>query len=103
MGISPSWQSVLQQILKVSGERQRMSTALGLSPMTLTRWANGESNPQRPHLIRLVQIVQPQYREELLAALEIAYPEIQSWLKDDTSEQIPADFFAQLLSISTTT
>jgi transcriptional regulator with XRE-family HTH domain len=103
MYTSSSWQSVLQHILKVSGERQRMATALGLSPMTLTRWANGESNPQRPHLIHLLQVVQPQYREGLLEGLEAVYPDIQSWLKDDTSEQIPSEFFAQLLNIRTTT
>ena len=42
MVASQSWQSILQQVLKTSGERQRMATALGLSPMTLTRWASGE-------------------------------------------------------------
>jgi transcriptional regulator with XRE-family HTH domain len=98
-----SWQSSLQHILKVPGERHRMATALGLSPMTLTRWASGESNPQRSHLIRLVQVVQLQYREELLEGLEAAYPDFQSWLKDDSSEQISSEFFAQLLNIRTTT
>jgi GAF domain-containing protein len=71
--------------------------------MTLTRWASGESNPQRSHLIRLVQVVQLQYREELLDGLEAAYPDFQSWLKDDSSEQISSEFFAQLLNIRTTT
>ena len=98
-----SWQSSLQHMLKVPGERQRMATALGLSSMTLTRWATGESNPQRSHLIRLVQVVQLQYREELLEGLEAAYPDFQSWLKDDSSEHIPSEFFAQLLDIRTTT
>src|SRR5438105_1484493 len=98
-----SWQSSLQHILKVPGERQRMATALGLSSMTLTRWANGESSPQRPHLMRLVQVVQPQYREELLEGLEVVYPDFQSWLKESSSEQIPSEFFAQLLDMRTTT
>src|SRR5947209_8056390 len=98
-----SWQSSLQHMLKVPGERQRMATALGLSPMTLTRWATGESNPQRSHLIRLVQVVQLQYREELLEGLEAAYPDFQSWLKDDSSEHISSEFFAQLLNLRTTT
>jgi transcriptional regulator with XRE-family HTH domain len=103
MGASPTWQSILQQILSIPGEQQRMAVAIGLSQMTLTRWAKGESNPQRPHLTRLVQVIQPAYRDELLAALEAKYPDIHSWLKDDTSEQIPSDFFAQLLTVRTTT
>jgi transcriptional regulator with XRE-family HTH domain len=98
-----SWQHILQQIIKTPGEHERLADAIGLSQMTITRWAKGTSNPQRPHLSRLVQAILPQYREELVAALEISYPEIQSWLRDEVSEQIPSEFFAQLLSMRTTT
>ncbi len=98
-----SWQSILQQMIKTPGEHERLAEAIGLSQMTITRWAKGSSNPQRPHLTRLVKVVQPQYREDLIEALEPTYPEIQSWLKDEVSEQIPADFFTQILSMRTTT
>ncbi len=103
MAISSSWQVILQHILKQAGERQRIANILGLSPITLSRWAMGETHPQRSHLTRLIQAVQPQYREELLVALESSYPEIQSWFKDDTTEEIPSTFFEELLSIRTTT
>ncbi|MDQ6643468.1 MAG: GAF domain-containing protein [Chloroflexota bacterium] len=103
MGTSPTWQSILQQVLKIPGEQQRIAVAIGLSQMTLTRWAKGESNPQRPHLTRLVQVVQPSYRDELLEALEANYSDIHSWLKDDSAEQISSEFIAQLLSVRTTT
>src|SRR5947199_9634436 len=103
MATSPTWQSILQQVLKTPGEQQRIAVAIGLSQMTLTRWAKGESNPQRPHLTRLVQVVQPSFRDELLAALETDYSDIHSWLKDDSSEQIPSEFISQLLSVRTTT
>ena len=69
MVTSQTWQNILQQALRTSGERQRMATALGLSPMTLSRWANGESNPQRPHLVRLVQVLNPLFRDDLIEAL----------------------------------
>ena len=71
--------------------------------MTLSRWANGESNPQKPHLMRLVQLVQPQYREELLTGLEESYPDFQSWQKDETQDTIPSEFFAEMLDVRTTT
>lgn len=103
MGASPTWQSILQQIFKTPGEQQRIAVAIGLSQMTLTRWAKGESNPQRPHLTRLVQVIQPAYRDEMLTALEAYYPDIHSWLRDESSDQIPSEFFAQLLSARTTT
>ncbi|GAC1358476.1 MAG: hypothetical protein NVS2B12_16290 [Ktedonobacteraceae bacterium] len=99
----PSWSLVLQGIIKSTAERQRLSTALGVTSMTLSRWASGESKPQRSHLIHLLQVVHPHHRQELLEALEEHYPDIQSWLIEDTSEHIPSDFFAQVLSIRTTT
>ncbi len=99
----PPWTSVLQSIIKSSAERQRLSTALGVTTMTLNRWASGESKPQRPHLMHLVQVVHPNYRQELLDALEKHYPDIQSWLEEDSTEQISSEFFAHILNIRTTT
>ncbi|GCE17156.1 GAF domain-containing protein [Dictyobacter kobayashii] len=99
----PSWSSVLQGIIKSSGERQRLSSALGVTSMTLSRWASGESKPQKQHLIHLLQVVNTSQRPELLEALEQQYPDIQSWLTEDSSEHIPSEFFAQVLNIRTTT
>jgi len=102
MPSSPSWQEILRRIIQTPAERQRLATALGVSPMTLTRWSNESSRPQKPHLIRLVQLVQPQYRAELLEALEPEFPDIQSWLFEETPEQIPPDFFTQVLNARAT-
>ena len=99
----PSWSNVLQRIIKSTAERQRLSTALGVTSMTLSRWASGESKPQRPHLIHLLQAVHPNQRQELLDTLEEQYTDIHNWLTEDTSEHIPSEFFAQVLSIRTTT
>ncbi len=99
----PSWSNVLQRIIKSTSERQRLSTVLGVTSMTLSRWASGESKPQRPHLIHLLQAVHPHQRQELLDALEEQYSDIHSWLTEDTSEHIPSEFFAQILSTRTTT
>jgi hypothetical protein len=99
-----AWSNILQGIIKSPAERQRLATALGVTTMTLTRWANGESKPQRSHLLNLVQVVHPGRRFELIAALEEIYPDIQSLLKEDTTaDKIPSEFFAQVLSIRTTT
>ncbi len=98
-----SWQSILQQIIKTPDERQRMATTLGVTVMTLNRWANENSRPQRPHLIHLVQVIPAQYRMDFLAALERSYPDLQGWLKDESKEQISSNFFAQVLSLRTTT
>src|SRR5436305_355780 len=99
----PSWSSVFQGIIKTTSERQRLASALSVTNMTLSRWASGESNPQKNHLIRLLRVVHPNQRQELLEALEKEYPEIHSWLAEDTPEQIPSEFFAQILNLRTTT
>jgi transcriptional regulator with XRE-family HTH domain len=91
------WSGILATILKTPGEKQRLASALGIAPMTLNRWASGDAKPQRAHLIKLVQVLQSEHRQALLEALELTYPDIQSWLRDDTTEQIPSSFFAQVL------
>ena len=98
-----AWSIVLQGIIKSTAERKRLAAALGMSDMTLIRWASGESNPQRPHLIRLVQVLQPHHREDMVSAFEEYYPEIHSWLKNDISEEISPEFFAHVLNVRTTT
>ena len=100
---SLSWQDVLQTIIKMPGERQRLSTILGVTPVTISRWAHNETTPQRSQLLRLAKAVQPQHREAFMTALEMAYPDIQSPLKEAPVEQIPSSFFAELLSVRTTT
>jgi hypothetical protein len=97
----PAWSNILQGMIKSTAERQRLSAALGVTTMTLSRWASGESKPQRPHLINLLQVVHPNQRQELLEALSEQYPDLQ--LDDNAIENIPSDFFARILNIRTTT
>lgn len=99
----PAWSVVLQNIIRSTAERKRLASALGMSDMTLMRWASGESNPQRPHLIRLIQVLQPKHREDIVNAFEEYYPEINSWLKGDVTETISSEFFAQVLNVRTMT
>lgn len=99
----PAWSIVLQGVIKSPSERQRLSAALGVTSMTLSRWASGESKPQRSHLIHLVQVMHPNQRQELLDALEDLYPDIQNWVNEVPSQQISPEFFAHVLNIRTTT
>ena len=99
----PHWSVVLQNILRTPGERQRLSSLLGVTTMTLSRWSSGESRPQRPHLIHLMQVLPNQQRQDLMDAFQQIYPDLQSWLAEESSEQIPSSFFAQVLNLRTTT
>ena len=81
-GTPASWQSILGRIAKTPQERQQLASDLGVSIITLNRWISGESRPQRPHLIRLLQVINQQHRAELVDALKQDFPDIESWLKD---------------------
>lgn len=92
-----NWQAVLQDIIQSPKERQRLATALGINVITLTRWARADSQPQRPYLVRLVKVVQPHQRGELLNALLEAYPDMQDKFMEEISETIPSSFCRQIL------
>jgi GAF domain len=97
-----TWRGVLQRIITVSSEHHRLATAMSITPMTLTRWANGNSTPVKTQLTRLLQMVQSEQRAELIEALEQDYSDIHHWLHDEIPEQIPTDFFSQVLNIRAT-
>jgi GAF domain-containing protein len=102
MTTTSSWQNLLKQIIRVPAERQRLAAALGLSEVTLSRWANAGTIPPSSQIVRLVQAVQPQHRQELIEALEAdQYPKIQSWLKEGPSEHISSEFYADILNSRT--
>ncbi len=100
---SSSWQIILQNIIRSPAERQRLASTLGVTNMTLSRWANGESKPHRPHLLHLIQAVHPDLRQTLLESLEQSYPDLQTWLAEETSTSLPSEFFAQVLNMRTMT
>ncbi|HLI05576.1 MAG TPA: GAF domain-containing protein [Ktedonobacteraceae bacterium] len=100
---SPTWTNILQTIINEPEERQRLATLLGITPDMLGRWASGEVAPPMSQLARLVRVVKPQMRDELLAALTVVYPDIERSLKGAGAERIPSSFFAEVLSARTTT
>ena len=99
---SQAWRGVLQRIIAVSAERHRLATAMSITPMTLSRWANDNSTPAKTQLIRLLQMVRSEHRTDLIEALELDYTDIHQWLHEEIPEQIPTDFFSQVLSIRAT-
>jgi len=51
-----------KRIIGVPSERHRLATAMAVTPMTLSRWANGNSTPGKTQLIHLVQSVPTEHR-----------------------------------------
>lgn len=93
----PTWQAVLQKIIQSPKERQRLATTLGVNIITLSRWVKADSHPQRSYLLRLVKVVQPQHRSEMLNALLRAYPDMHDKFMEEIAETVPSSFFRQIL------
>lgn len=102
--LSPqSWRVILRRVVKPAGERQRLAHIIGLAPMTLARWISGESVPHKAHILRLLHVVNPSLRDELLDALEADFPDIRLLYQNEGIEQLSSAFFAELLNIRATT
>ena len=96
----PTWRELLGNIIRDPQERQRIASELGVRTITLTRWANGESNPRPQTLYPLLNVL-PHYRETLLELIHEEFPDF-SELRDDESMEnqpafIPAEFYARVL------
>ncbi len=98
------WSSLFQRIIPSSSqEKQALAADLNVSPITLTRWAEGESHPQHSHLIKLLHVLQARHHTEHIRALQEYYPDILSWTQDDAEDHITSEFFARVLNARTTT
>jgi transcriptional regulator with XRE-family HTH domain len=93
-----SWREVLGNIIAEPQERYRIAKVLGISPVTLTRWVNGESNP-RPHNLRGLLLALPTYRSQLALLIEKEFDGISIPTDEELTAElttIPAEFYKQI-------
>src|ERR1700730_18365252 len=64
-----NWRELLGMIMSDQKEKYRLIEELHVTPITLTRWASGESDP-RPHNLRHLVNILPQYREQLFELMK---------------------------------
>lgn len=93
---TPSWRTLLEQAIHPTGERQRIARAVGINPVTLTRWVTGQSLPRLEKLRSLYTVV-----PSLQGPLLLDYPDL--FLDDEPTsssdhESIPAAFYARIFS-----
>ncbi|TMC97621.1 MAG: helix-turn-helix transcriptional regulator, partial [Chloroflexi bacterium] len=55
-----TWRDLLAEIIRNPDEKRRIARALGINPLTLTRWVHGESVPRLHNLRRLLEVVPDQ-------------------------------------------
>ncbi len=93
-----TWRDLLGFIISDAKERQRLIDALDITPITLNRWINGESDP-RPQNLRHLLSVLPQHRErfvELLKAERGANDFVNPLPEEEPPGEIPAEFYARV-------
>jgi hypothetical protein len=96
---SQSWRELLGKIIKDPQEKLRIANELEISNVTLSRWVSGESNP-RPHNLRLLLNILPEYRKVLLELLpeDMRKTFQETPEMDGTEQEISSTFYAHVLN-----
>ena len=101
MNDTNTWRSLLDRIIRDPHEKQRIARTLNVNEMTLTRWANGSTNP-RPANLRQLLVALPQYRPLMLELIKKEFPASVTLPLEDfgdtTSPEIPSGFYARILT-----
>jgi transcriptional regulator with XRE-family HTH domain len=100
---SGDWRELLGTIISNTHERQRIAQELGVRAITLNRWVRGESAPRPQNLRHLLSVLQPDHRDLLLEMLGEQLGESRDGIADDTSREIPSEFYSRVLSAQATT
>src|SRR5436309_8043177 len=99
------WREMLGRIIHDTSERQRIAQILGVSPVTLMRWANNTSSPRPQNLQHLLQAV-PEYRNSLLELILEEFPDFITTPNEESAEcwgEIPSSFYAHAIRAFATT
>ncbi|GAC1430287.1 MAG: hypothetical protein PVS3B3_19730 [Ktedonobacteraceae bacterium] len=99
-----TWRKLLGTIISNSKEKQRIAVELGVKAITLSRWVSGESDPRLQNL-RLLLNVLPGQREQLLDLIrkEEGMEEFSDSINDDTSKDIPSEFYSNVFAARAST
>ncbi len=92
-----NWRALLRNVLSKTQEKQRVADLLGVSPVTLSRWINGEVRPRPQSLLPLLNAL-PEHRVALLPLLKAEYGDAfdELGIVDDTPEEIPSSFYQRV-------
>jgi transcriptional regulator with XRE-family HTH domain len=98
-----TWRELLGKVIADPQERQRIADALGVNPITLTRWATNKSNPRQDNLRPLFEAL-PQHRQLLTELIAQEFPQFitEALTQESIAPTIPSEFYAQVLSVHTT-
>src|SRR5579863_495466 len=99
-----SWRDMLAEVIRDVHEKQRIAQALGVNPMTLTRWATNQSQPRFLHHKKLLDVFPVQHKQEFSALFAVEFPESRERSNEQSEEpveEIPSAFYARIFSAYT--
>ncbi len=94
------WRELLDTLIQVRNERERIAAQVGVAPITLTRWASGETSPRLLNLHPLVQAVPDQYRAAFQMSIEEDLPShsFDEPILDEEKPEIPFQLVSRILA-----
>ncbi len=99
-----TWRDLLTLILNDPHEKQRLLEELGIRPITLNRWLDGDTTP-RPQNMHLLLNAFPQYRDQFLDLLryEKGFEELLAVMDDSSAKEIPSTFYIRVFNARAST
>ena len=98
-----SWRDLLKDITNDHAVRDRLASAVGVHPLTLSRWGNGESSPRQANLRQLLAALPNEQRTRMAALLEGEHLDLSESSMSDSLDQIEYAFVMQVLELRETT
>jgi len=97
---SQIWRTMLADLLKRPGERQRIAQALGINPLTLTRWVQSQADP-RPHYLHQLLTILPEQQTVLRSLLAQEFPEVTlgTSATDEVPQEIASRFYVEVFQM----
>ncbi len=95
------WRVFLGSIINHnSTERDRIANEISVHPVTLTRWAAGESTPRAHNLRQLLRALPKNQRTQMQMLLERQFPDVNEFEIDVSSQEVPYKFIMEVLEAS---
>jgi transcriptional regulator with XRE-family HTH domain len=95
----PVWRELLDSLIQVRNERERIAAETGVAPITLTRWASGETSPRLQNLHPLVQAIPDQHRAAFQTSIEEDLPSHSfEPVPDEEKMEIPFQLVSRILA-----
>lgn len=102
-----TWRDLLAEIIHNTREKQRLASALGVNPITLSRWVNNQSRPRPQHHRKLLDAIPAEHRQEFAELFAVEFAVKQEAATTEQSEEavdeIPSAFYGRVFSAYTST